>query len=77
MTIKEFQSLTKDEQQAALLAMKPGPRATADERARFEMLRRIALGHTLTAEEQAGIEAGEMYNSLKKPQSPNNRGGKK
>lgn len=65
LTFKEFQNLTNEEKQAALLAMKPGPGASADEQARFEIFRRIALGHVLTEEEKAGIEAGALYNSLK------------
>lgn len=65
MNLRDFEKLSKDEQQAVLLAMKPEPGAAAGEQARFETLRRIALGQKLTEEEQAGIEMGELYNHLK------------
>ena len=60
---KAFESMSKEQREAVILAMRPPVNATPDEQ-RFELLRQVALGRKLTEAEQQAIQIGQIAKNI-------------
>lgn len=61
---KAFESMSKEQREAVILAMRPPVNATQDEQQRFELLRQVALGRKLTEAEQQAIQIGQIAKNI-------------
>ena len=61
---KAFESMSKEQREAVILAMRPSVNATPDEQQRFELLRQVALGRKLTEAEQQAIQIGQIAKNI-------------
>lgn len=61
---KAFESMSKEQREAVILAMRPPVNATPDEQQRFELLRQVALGRKLTEAEQQAIQIGQIAKNM-------------